>query len=258
MQLRSLVDFLLPGSLMFLLAGLCFGVLLLFGSERLRRNGRLWLVLLAAFYVAGSTSAGADLMLAPLFRDTAFVQTAADLKGATAVVMLNPGANVYRARGQDYFDLHKEAVLRALETARVYRLLGNPLVIAQGGFPEMKDRPSLGAIYSKVLTDLGVPANRIVLEPDSRNTREHVENLKPYLEKHRIERFVLVTSAIHMRRSIAAFRQQGYDFVPSAAAVNSELDEDPAIPFSEGNLNRVALGFHEYFGLAYYWWNGWL
>jgi uncharacterized SAM-binding protein YcdF (DUF218 family) len=258
MQLRALLYFLLPGSLMFLLAGLCVGVLLLFASERLRRLGRLWLLLLAAFYLAGSTGAGADLMLAPLYRDTAFVQTAADLKGATAVVMLNPGANVYRARGQDYFDLHKLAVLRALEAARVYRLLGNPVVILQGGAPGQKEGPSLGTIYSKVLTDLGVPANRIVVEPGSMNTREHAEHLKPYLEKHRIERFVLVTSAMHMRRATGAFRQLGYDFVPSAAAVHSELDVDPEIPFSEGNLNRVALGFHEYFGLAYYWWNDWL
>jgi uncharacterized SAM-binding protein YcdF (DUF218 family) len=123
----------------------------------------------------------------------------------------------------------------------------------------MKDRPSLGAIYSKVLVDLGVPANHIDIEPNSRNTREHVENLKPYLEKHRVERFVLVTSPMHMRRTIAAFRQQGYDFVPSAASVDSELAPwGIEIPFQQGNLDRIVWGMHEYLGLAYYWWNDWL
>jgi uncharacterized SAM-binding protein YcdF (DUF218 family) len=259
MQLRWLINLFLPGSPLFLLAGLCFGVLLLFGSERLRRFGRLWLLLLALFYVVGSTRAGADLMLSPLYQHTAFVQDAAAAKGATAVVQLNAGAGTYRARGQDYFGINKDGALRALETARVYRLLGNPLVIVQGGFPEPKGGPTLGAIFSKVLVELGIPANRIVLEPNSRDTREHVENLRPYLEKHRIERFVLVTSPVHMRRAVAAFRRQGYDFVPSAAAVESELDAyGSSLPFSQDNLDRIVWGTHEYLGLAYYWWQDWL
>lgn len=259
MPLQALVSSFRPGTMLFLIAGLCFGVLLLYGPDRLRRLGRFWLVLLAAFYVGGSTRTGADLVLAPLYRHTAFIQDAAAAKGAKAVVTLNGGASTFRARGRDYFGIHKDSALRALETARVYRLLGDPLVIVQGGFPEMKDRPSLGAIVSKVLVDLGVPANRIVLEPNSRNTREHVENLKPYLEKHGIERFVLVTSPMHMQRSIAAFRQQGYDFIPSASAAGSELDDlGPGLPFSQENLDRIAWGVHEYLGLAYYRWNGWL
>jgi uncharacterized SAM-binding protein YcdF (DUF218 family) len=259
MSVRWLVNFFLPGSVLFLVAALALGVFLLFASDRLRRLGRLWLLLLALFYIAGSTEAGADLMLAPLYRHTESIQDAAAANGATAVVMLNGGAATYRARGQEYFGIHQDAALRVLETARVYRLLGNPVVIVQGGFPEMKDRAPLGAIYSKILTDLGVPAARIVIEPDSRNTREHVEKLKPYLEKHRVERFVLVTSPMHMRRSIAAFRQQGYDFVPSAAAADSDLPPWGAeIPFEQENLDRIVWGMHEYLGLAYYWWNDWL
>jgi uncharacterized SAM-binding protein YcdF (DUF218 family) len=198
-------------------------------------------------------------MLAPLYQHTAYVHDVAAARGATAVVMLNPGADVHRARGLEYFDLHKDAVLRVAETARVYRLLGNPVVIVQGGFPEMKDRMSLATIYSKVLVDLGVPPARIVVEPNSRNTQEHTQNLKPILEKHKVERFVMVTSALHMRRAIAAFRIAGYDFVPSAAAVDSELDaRDSGLPFRSENLDRIELGAHEYLGLAYYWWHNWL
>ena len=259
MPLRFLINFFLPGSLLFLLVGLCLGVALLYGSERLRRLGRLWLLLLALFYVVASTRVGADVLLAPLYRHTAYVHDAAAAQGATAVVLLNAGANTYRARGQDYFGIHKEAALRALEAARVYRLLGNPLVIVAGGFPEQKDRPSLGAIYSKVLIDLGVPANRIVIEPDSRDTRQHAENLKPYLDKHGIKKFVMVTSPTHMRRSIATLGAAGYSFVYSAAAQHSELDArgSPIVPKTE-NLDRIVWGVHEYLGLAYYWWKGWL
>ncbi len=257
MFVRWVVNFFLPGTPLFLLLGLCAGVLLLYLSDRLRRLGRLWLLLLALFYIVAASRPGADVLLAPLYQHTSSLASAADARGATSVVMLNPGAQTHRARGQEYFELNEEAVLRALETARVYRLLGKPLVIVQGGFPEMKDRPSLGEIHSKVLRDLGVPADRIVVEPDSRDTREHAENLKPYLVKHGIRRFVMVTSPMHMRRSIAVFRATGYDFVPSAAAVVSELDRR-VLPLNDDNLDRVVLGAHEYVGLVYYWWNGWL
>ncbi len=259
MSLRWLVNFILPGSLLFLLAGLCFGVVLLYGHERLRRLGRLWLLLLALFYVVGSTRIGADLLLAPLYRHTAYVHDVAAAQGANAVVLLNGGANTYRARGQDYVGIHKEAALRALEAARVYRILGNPLVIVAGGFPEQTDRPSLGAIYSRMLIDLGVPANRIVIEPNSRDTRQHAENLKPFLDKYGIKKFVMVTSATHMRRSVATLGAAGYEFVYSAAAVDSDLDArgSPIVPSTE-NLDRIVAGVHEYLGLAYYWWKGWL
>jgi uncharacterized SAM-binding protein YcdF (DUF218 family) len=259
MSLRVLIDYVLPGSLLFLLAGLCLGVLLLYGSERFRRLGRLWLLLLAIFYVVASTRVGANVLLAPLYRHTAFVQDAASAQGATAIVLLNPGANSYRARGQHFAGIGKEAALRVLEVARVYRLLGKPLVIVAGGFPEQTDRPSLGVIHSKSLTDLGVPSDRIVIEPNSSDTRQHAENLKLYLEKRGIKKFVLVTSPFHMRRSVATFRAAGYDFVFSSAAVDSDLDADesPIRPDTE-NLDRVVFGVHEYMGLIYYWWNGWL
>ncbi len=259
MSLRWLVNFFLPGGILFLVVGVCIGVALLYGSDRLRRLGRVWLLLLALFYVAGSTRVGANLLLAPLYRHTAYVHDAAGARGATAIVVLNAGSNTYEARGRQYSEMGEEGVLRALEAARLYRLLGDPLVIVQGGFPEQTDRPALGTIFSKTLTDLGVPPGRIVVEPDSRDTRQHAENLEPYLEKHGVKRFVLVTSALHMRRSVATFGAAGYDFVYSATAVDSDLDLKDRSPLLNGqNLDRVMWGMHEYVGLAYYWWKDWL
>ncbi len=259
MSLRWLVNFFLPGSLLFLVVGVCFGLTLLYASDRLRRLGRLWLLLLGLFYIVASTRVGANLLLAPLYRHTAYVHDAAAAREATAIVVLIAGPITYEARGQQHFGIAEDGALRALETARVYRLLRNPLVIVQGGFPEQTDRPPLGTIFSKVLNDLGVPPGRIVIEPNSRDTRQHAENLKPYLEKHGIKRFVLVTSPLHMRRSVATFRVKGYDFVYSAAAVDSDLDlKERTLLLNGQNLDRVAAGVHEYLGLAYYWWNDWM
>lgn len=261
MSLRSLINFFLPGTVLFLIAGLVLGTALLYARrESFRKWGRRFLTALALFYLFASTRIGADLLLAPLYRHTSFVTDAASAQGATAVVLLNPGANTYQARGQSLTGMHQEAALRILEAARVYRLLGDPVVIIAGGFAEMTDRPPLGVIIAKSLEDLGVPEQRIVIEPASRNTHEHVLNLRPYLEKHGVKRFVLVTSPAHMWRSSAAFRSGGYDFVTSAASRDNELRGyvDSAIWPDADNLQRIVWGTHEYLGLLLYWWKGWL
>jgi uncharacterized SAM-binding protein YcdF (DUF218 family) len=257
---RLLLNWFLPGSILFLTFALAAGVALLFARGRLRQIGRVWLALLALFYLSACTRLGMQLLLAPLYHRAPVLADAAAAQGADGVVVLNAGANTYQARGQQMIGIHEVAALRLLEAARVYRMLGNPIVIVQGGFPELTDRPSIGSVYAKALADLGVPADRIIVEPNSHNTREHAENLRPYLQKHNVHRFVLVTSPEHMWRSSITFRAAGYDFVPSAARAKSELDEGrhSALHPSGEHLDRVVWGMHEYVGILYYWVHGWL
>ena len=259
--MRNAVNWFLPGTVFFLMGAVAVGAAMLYGGERLRRAGRLWLTLIAIFYIIASTRLGANLLLAPLRHHTSYLTDAAAAQGASGVVLLNPGADSYRARGQLLSSMAQESALRVIEAARVYRLLGDPVVIVVGGVIEQTDRPSLGSIMAKGLVELGVPPGRIVIEPNSRNTRQHVENLKPYLERHNVRRFVLVTSPTHMRRSIAVFRAAGFDFVTSAAADDSDLSgpgSDHILWPDRENLDRVVYGGHEYLGLLYYWWNDWI
>ena len=262
MELRSLVKWFLPGSIPFLVLGLAIGVAMLYGGDRLRRAGRILLTLLAVFYLLASTRLGADLVLWPLNRHAGHLVDAAAAKGATGVVLLAPGANTFRARGLQLTSLGSTSALRAIEAARVRHLLGDPIVFIVGRYPRDRGRPPLGTTLAKALADLGVPPDRIVIEPDSKNTREHAENLEPYLEKHNVRRFVLVTSPEHMWRSVVTFEAAGYDFVPSSASRESEIDADApawfrAIVPKNQNLERVWFATHEYVGLLYYWWKGW-
>ena len=258
--MRYIVNWFLPGTALFLIGAVGVGVAMLYGSERMRRAGRLLLLLVAAFYLFGSTRLGADLLVAPLHRHDAALTEAAAAQGATAVVILNAGADTFRARGTLTTGMAREQALRILEGARVYRLLGNPIVIVAGGYAWQIDRPPLGEIYAKELVELGVPRDRIVIEPRSENTRQHAEYLRPYLERHQVKRFVLVTSGFHMRRSAMTFRAAGYDFVTSAAAPDSDFPKKFDSPFMPDpfNLERLEIGAHEYLGLIYYWWKGWL
>ena len=257
--MRYLVNWVLPGSVLFLVGAVVAGVAMLYGRERMQRAGRRLLIIVALFYLFASTRIGADAFLLPLHRHDAFLTDAAGAQGATAVVLFNAGANTYRARGQLLTGMAREQALRILEAARVYRLLGDPLIIVTGGYVHQTDRPSLGGIYAESLIQLGVPPGRIVIEPAAKNTREHAANLKTYLAQHNVRRFVLVTSPSHMWRSVLALRVEGYDFVTSAAARDSDFEETSfALAPSGRNLERVVMALHEYIGLVYYWWNDWI
>jgi uncharacterized SAM-binding protein YcdF (DUF218 family) len=78
------------------------------------------------------------------------------------------------------------------------------------------------------------------------------------LREKQIDRPVLVTSTLHMRRALGAFRAAGVNAVPAIA-------RDPVsrtwwgawlVPSDEGLSIGWALA-HEGLGIAYYWARGW-
>ena len=69
------------------------------------------------------------------------------------------------------------------------------------------------------LEQLGVPADRIIKEEQSTNTRDHALLVPPLLKQHGINQFVLVTSQQHIARALGAFRAVGADPVPSTPEV---------------------------------------
>jgi uncharacterized SAM-binding protein YcdF (DUF218 family) len=60
--------------------------------------------------------------------------------------------------------------------------------------------------------ELGVPAARIIVEDKSMNTRDHPVYLRPILKD---EKFVVVTSAYHMRRALRNFEANGLYGIPA-------------------------------------------
>ena len=54
------------------------------------------------------------------------------------------------------------------------------------------------------------PRDRIVLEDKSRNTAENAEFTRRLVDPKPGERWLLVTSAMHMPRSVGAFRKAGF------------------------------------------------
>ena len=68
-----------------------------------------------------------------------------------------------------------------------------------------------GTYVKKYLHTLGIPDEDVWIENESNNTRENAEFTKHLLDNKSIanEKFLLITSAFHMRRSVACFKKVG-------------------------------------------------
>ena len=113
-----------------------------------------------------------------------------------------------------------------------------------------------------LLTQLGVARDRLILEAGARDTYENAVYLKKELEAKgdldASKRWLLITSAYHMPRSIGAFRKAGFQVEPWPVDYRTRGSEDLSRPFdkaSEG-LRRVDVATREWVGLLAYWLRG--
>ncbi len=213
----TLKDLLVPGSLACLLLLLVPGVLLLFRKRDGGRAGKIWMTSIVLLYWVLSTPIAAVALVDLLSPDFPPVMSKADARGATAIVLLGAGMNVHRSRGGSYGAPTREGALRVLEAARLHRLLGGVPIIATGGHGS--SQYSEAGLMAAQLEQLGVPADDIIKEEKSTNTRDHAMFVPPLLKQHGIEQFVLVTSRQHIARALAAFRAVGANPIPSSPEV---------------------------------------
>jgi uncharacterized SAM-binding protein YcdF (DUF218 family) len=114
-------------------------------------------------------------------------------------------------------------------------------------------------VMRQALLDLGVPDSMILLESESKVTRDEALVSAEILRAHGITSCIVVTSDTHMRRALATFRRAGLDAVP-AIAVSPVAFESPIrrwVPTQQA-LEFSQEVVHEYVGLAWYRLRGWL
>ncbi len=212
-------EFLLPGSLPFLLFGLLIGILLLYRGEKWNRRGKCWLTLLLLGYWVLSMplfARGIESWLGRGYEPLEGQEIQGDID---TIVILGGGSSTFRVGEFERNVLSEAGILRAMEGARLYVKMNEPWVIVSGG---TNTRAGVLAPESEplqdALLDFGVPASRILLESASGDTYEQALNLKRMLAARGVERFILVTSPTHMRRALAAFEAQGLQPIPAISA----------------------------------------
>jgi len=140
---------------------------------------------------------------------------------------------------------------RLVKGVMLYRVLRIPLIIAGGRGSLIHSEMPEADVMAHAAVDLGVPEQEIVIENKSRNTLESARAVNGLLKGKRI---ILVTSAFHMKRSVALFKKQGFDVVPAPTgylAMHRPLSWYSFIPGAVG-LTTSSVALSEYISFAWY------
>jgi uncharacterized SAM-binding protein YcdF (DUF218 family) len=115
-------------------------------------------------------------------------------------------------------------------------------------------RGSEAAVIPALFEKLGVPPERITLESRSRNTAENAVYSKALAAPKPGERWLLVTSAMHMPRAIGAFREAGFPVEPYPVdyKTNGWQDLGGVIGSLSSGLRQTDTALHEWIGLLAY------
>lgn len=162
---------------------------------------------------------------------------------------------------------------RVIYAAALYKQGKAPAVLASGGNITWLDssRPSTPASeMADLLEFMGVPQQAVWLQPDSQNTHEDAVYSAKILKEKGITRILLVTSAVHMPRSVALFQKQGLEVIPAPAdfSVTEQgwkdltqadlLAQLSNLMPSAGNISLTTNVLREYFGMIAYRLKGWI
>jgi len=226
---------------------LLVGIFLLWFTRR-QKAGKIFVTIGIVALTALSYRAASEIFLRPLeykYPPLTDVSAISDIKW---VVVLSgghsPDSNL-PITGQ----LSDASLVRLAESIRIHRELPQSKLILSGG-----------AVFStiteaKVMADvaivLGVDAKNLILESESKDTKDQARLIQNIVGDNR---FILVTSASHMPRSMALFQKKG--MCPIPAPIGHRIIEKqkltPAMFFpSADSIEKMERVFYEYLGLAW-------
>jgi len=229
-------------SLLLLLAGL-----ILIWSRKRERMGKMFMtfgVLLLALMSYNAVSSKLVLPLECRYPPAGL----SDARGARWIAVLGAGVNAekgYPAASQ----LSRRSLANLVEGIRLQRHLPGCKLLLSGGavfqpVPEAE-------VMAGAARELGVNEKDMVLESASRDTEEQARRIRDIVGR---DKFILVTSAAHMPRSMALFKKEQLKPVPAPAGVciktETPLSPDDFYPGAAA-LRKSETAFHEYLGIIW-------
>ena len=188
---------------------LVVGVILLW--TRWNRAGRILTTLMAVVVLVVSITPISIFLARPL--EDRFPQP--DLAVAPTGVIVLGGAmdeGVTRARNMPTLN---DAAERLTEPVGLLQRFPNVRLVFSGGSAKLSPDDWTEADVARMLwRQLGVPDDRMSFEDKSRDTWQNAVFTKELVQPKPGERWLLVTSAMHMPRSVGIFRKIGFDVIP--------------------------------------------
>ena len=244
---KTLLFFTLPSNLLILLA--IAGTVLLF-AKRVRTGRALLLVSMLAIVVLG---------LSPLSRvlfhvfESRFPQWDASGPAPTGFIILGGAIDPDTSAARHDIAL-TDAAERLSVVPELARRYPAARIIYTGGNGSLFGGPPEATYAAQLLASFGIPPKRIETEARSRNTLENAIYTKALAAPKPGERWVMITSAFHMPRAMAAFRAAG--FAVEAYPVDWQTGEGTALlwPFRSfvDGLSSTDTVTREFLGLLSY------
>jgi uncharacterized SAM-binding protein YcdF (DUF218 family) len=232
-----------------LLVQLCALALLAAGY---RRSGFLAAVTAGLVLWIASMPVTARWALASL--ETRYPAVGVEALAPADVAIVLGGALALPNESNPYPDL-KEGSDRVLQAFRLYAGGKARRVLLSGGHVFASADPAEADVMRDLLISWGVPKDAILVESDSGTTAENAARSAEIWRKEGFSTGLLVTSAFHMPRALAAFRKAGLPVEPASTDARSggfdppwplSILPDPAALEATGDVIKEWLGIWVY------------
>ena len=245
MTRRILASFLLPPGVFVTL----FAVAGLWHLRKRRRLAAAIHLSLGALLWLLSVSPGADILVRGL---EAPYEAVREPRG-DVIVLLGGGASDRAPDLSGTGAPSEEMWGRIVTAARLQKRLGVPVIVSGGKV--FQGKAAEAPIVKRILVDLGVPADRVIPEERSRDTRENAKYAAGIARRAGYRDPVVVTSAYHMRRAAMEFRRAGLPATPCPAVFQTwagkEYGPEDVLP-DGASLRRSSVAIREYAALIVY------
>jgi uncharacterized SAM-binding protein YcdF (DUF218 family) len=146
---------------------------------------------------------------------------------------------------------------RLLQAVALYRQKKVKKILLSGGSGYLlMQNIKESVLLKQVLLDMNIPDSDVIIETQSRNTYENALMSAAILKSNLYgKRYLIITSAFHMRRTIACFNKQG--ITGDAFPVDEHSSESIFTPEGifipdAGVLSAWDMLFHEWVGIGIY------
>ena len=250
---QYLAQLIIPINLMAAL--LLFATLLLFIK---RRKLALTIALVAFSWALFWSLPIASMWLGGHLENQYDYRQAEHMPSADAIVVLGGHTANNRANWFESLDgaPTRTRIQRGLE---LYEAQRAPLIVVSGA--ALDRGTSEAQLMARYLRQHDVPEEAIMLEQNSFTTKENALFSAELLQSKNIERILLVTSALHMPRSMAAFEKEGLELIAAPVAPQITPLDSSWRSLWQPNMRAMNASrsiIKEYAGLFVYWVRRWI
>ena len=232
-------------SILFIFAGL----ILLMTKKKKQGAGKFFTALGLIILVLASSGISSGYLLLKLENSyPVFRPEKKNTSGVKWIVILGGGKNTCNDVAVSGM-LDQDSLQRLIEGMYIAKEVPSARVILSGG--RSVNGISNAKAYAITASKLGMDKNRIVMEEEPKDTYEEAVKIHELIIK---DKFILVTSAYHMKRAVALFKKQGMNPIPAPAGhliSSCQLFKPGNILLTSANILNSSKAVHELFGILY-------